>query len=248
MAQPVRPEPAFRRVQNDLRTQLQSGVFDAETALPTEAQLATQHGISRQTVRRAFQDLVAEGLVTRIPGRGTFATPATGRYLRQFGSVEDLMTLSSDSKMKVLTPLGSVIDPIAASRLRLTYDRVQRVSFVRLHNGDPFSHTVVWLPPEIGALVADDAELNTQGATSAITVIGLLDQALEHAIQDAEQSITVDTAGSSVAETLEVEIGTPLLRVDRMYFDSSGSPVELAVSHFHPDRYSYRVRLRRTLP
>lgn len=248
MAKSVRPEPAFRRVQNDLRTQLQNRVFDAETALPTEAQLATQHGISRQTVRRAFQDLVTEGLVTRVPGRGTFATPATGRYLRQFGSVEDLMSLSSDSEMRVLKPLGPAIDPIAASRLRLIYDRVQRVTFVRLHQGDPFSHTVVWLPPEVAARVADRTEINTEGATSAITVIGLLDPALEHPIQDAEQSITVETAASVVAHELEVEPGTPLLRVDRMYFDSSGSPVELAVSHFHPDRYSYRVRLRRNLP
>jgi len=248
VAKPVRLEPAFRRLQNDLRTQLLNRVFDAETALPTEAQLATQHGVSRQTVRRAFQDLVAEGLVTRVPGRGTFATPATGRYLRQFSSVEDLMSLSSDSEMRVLKPLGPAIDPIAASRLRLTCDCVQRVSFVRLHQGDPFSHTVVWLPPEVAARVADRPEINTEGATSTITVIGLLDPALEHPIQDAEQSITVETAGSVVAHELEVEPGTPQLRVDRMYFDSSGSPVELAVSHFHPDRYSYRVRLHRNFP
>jgi GntR family transcriptional regulator len=248
VAEPVRPEPAFRRLWSELRTQILDGVFDAETALPTEALLATQHGISRQTVRRAFQDLVVEGLVTRVPGRGTFATPATGRYLRQFGSVDDLMSLSSDSEMRVLKPLGPVIDTIAASRLRLTHDRVHPISFVRLHQGDPFSHTVVWLPPEIAALVADHSEINTEGATSATTVIGLLDQALEHPIQDAEQSITVGTAGSVVASELQVEPGTPLLRADRMYFDSSGSPVELAVSHFHPDRYSYRVRLRRNFP
>ena len=160
----------------------------------------------------------------------------------------DLMSLSSDSEMRVLKPLGPVIDTIAASRLRLTHDRVHHISFVRLHQGDPFSHTVVWLPPEIAALVADHSEINTEGATSATTVIGLLDQALEHPIQDAEQSITVGTAGSVVASELQVEPGTPLLRADRMYFDSSGSPVELAVSHFHPDRYSYRVRLRRNFP
>ncbi|WP_198652419.1 GntR family transcriptional regulator [Nocardioides allogilvus] len=248
MTKPARREPAFRRLQNELRTQLLDRVFDAETALPTEAQLATQHGVSRQTVRRAFQDLVAEGLVTRVPGRGTFATPATGRYLRQFGSVDDLMSLSSDSEMRVLKPLGPVIDPIAASRLRMTHDRVHRVSFVRLHQGDPFSHTVVWLPPEIADLVADRPEVNTEGSTSAITVIGVLDAVLKHPIQDAEQSITVETAESVVAHELQVEPGTPLLRVDRMYFDSLGSPVELAVSHFHPDRYSYRVRLRRNLP
>jgi GntR family transcriptional regulator len=48
-----------------------------------------------------------------------------------------------------------------------------------------------------------------------------------------------------IAEALTVAPGTALLRIDRTYYDTAGDPVELAVSHFHPDRYSYRVRLRR---
>ena len=56
-------EPVFRRVGSDLRSQVLNGQFPAEVALPTEAQIATRYSVSRQTVRRAFQDLVAEGLV-----------------------------------------------------------------------------------------------------------------------------------------------------------------------------------------
>jgi hypothetical protein len=37
-----------------------------------------------------------------------------------------------------------------------------------------------------------------------------------------------------------------MLRVDRLYSDSSGAPVELAVSHFLPEQYTYRVTLRRS--
>jgi len=38
---------------------------------------------------------------------------------------------------------------------------------------------------------------------------------------------------------------SPALRIDRLYVDVRGQPVELAVSHFDPDRYTYRVQLRR---
>ena len=76
-------------------------------------------------------------------------------------------------------------------------------------------------------------------------MIALLDKALELPIQDAEQSITVELASSTVAASLGIEPATPVLCTDRVYFDTAGRPVELAVSHFHPDRYSYRVRLRR---
>ncbi len=40
--------------------------------------------------------------------------------------------------------------------------------------------------------------------------------------------------------------GHPMLRVDRLYRDGAGRPVELAVSHFLPEQYTYRVTLRRS--
>jgi DNA-binding GntR family transcriptional regulator len=225
-----------------------SHAFPAEVALPTEAEIASQYSVSRQTVRRAFQDLVAEGLVFRVPGKGTFATPSTGRYLRQFGSVDDLMALSADSQLQVLDPLTGAVDPTSASRLRLPDDHVAKATFLRLHDDEPFCHTSVYLPPWVRARLGDVKELSSPGIVSPVTVIGLLDQALDAPIQEAEQSITVATAPPEVAASLELTVHTPLLRIDRMYFDTDGNPVELAVSHFHPDRYSYRVRLRRNLP
>lgn len=242
-----RTEPAFRRVWSDLRAQILSHAFLPDVALPTEAEVARQYSVSRQTVRRAFQDLVAEGLVFRVPGKGTFVT-AHGRYLRQFGSIDDLMGLSADSRLRVVSPLTGTVDPSAAGRLHLPDDHVAAATFLRLHDGEPFCHTCVYLPPLVRARLGDVMELRTAGTTSPVTVIGLLDQVLDAPIQDAEQSITVATAPADVAASLDLPAGIPLLRIDRMYFDTNANPVELAISHFHPERYSYRVRLRRNVP
>jgi GntR family transcriptional regulator len=240
-----RREPAFRRLANDLRSQIRTGDFPVDTPLPTEAELSLRYAVSRQTVRRAFHDLVAENLVYRVPGRGTFATTSSGRYLRQFGSIEDLMALSADSQMRVLQPLTPAVDPTAAGRLRLPDDRVATTVFLRVHHGETFSHTTTHLPPSVRAQLGDVPEIAVAGAVSQVTVIGLLDQVLTRPICEAEQSITVGTASADVAEPLGVPAGTPVLRIDRMYFDTAGDPVELSISHFHPDHYSYRVRLRR---
>jgi GntR family transcriptional regulator len=235
---------AYRRVASDLRAQIRVEAFPPETPMPTEAEIAHQYSVSRQTVRRAFQDLVAEGLVRRVPGSGTFATPRT-RYLRQFGSIEDLLALSADSEMRVLRPLAETVDSAAAVRLGLTDDLVATASFTRLHDGKAFCHTRLWLPPKVRDLLGDVEELASPGARSQVTVIALLDEVLRAPIQDAEQSISVAVAMPEVARALAVPPGTALLRIDRTYYDIDGDPVELAVSHFHPDRYSYRVRLRR---
>jgi len=240
-----RPQPAFRRLESALRAQIRDGEFPAEPPLPTEAELSRRYAVSRQPVRRAFHDLVAQGVVYRVPGRGTFVTPASGRYLRQFGSVEDLMGLSADSEMHVLQPLSATVDPAAASRLRLPDDRVATTTFLRTHQGDTFSHTAAHLPPWVRAQLGEAPELTSPDAVSQATVIGLLDRVLEWPIGDAEQSITVATVPAEVARVLGLPAGTPVLRIDRIYYDTRGEPVELAISHFHPDRYSYRVHLRR---
>jgi DNA-binding GntR family transcriptional regulator len=235
--------PAYRRIAEALRlTVLRS--HDADLRLPTEAELAEEHGVSRQTVRRAYQELVSDGLVTRTPGRGTFVARGGSQYLRRFGTVEDLMSLSIDTEMEVLAPLARRVDIEAAGRLGLSSDVISMVSFRRLHLGVPFCVTDVYLPPEVGALIADAPEVQ-RGARSAGTIIGLIDPVLHDPIGGADQTITVATADARVAMATDCEPGEPMLRIDRIYRTLTGEAVELAVSRFVTSLYSYRSSLRR---
>ncbi|MFJ2241885.1 GntR family transcriptional regulator [Streptomyces sp. NPDC087859] len=245
LEQPQR-ESTYLRLARELRTAILRHDYPEGVRLPTEAQLAEHYGISRQTVRRAFQDLVAEGLVHRVPGRGTFATPRDEQYLRQFGSVDDLMGLSIDTRMRVVTPLHRRVDVDAAGRLGLHTDRVHKLAFVRLHEDTAFCHTAVSLPPAVGQLLESVPELTEPGTPSASTVIGFLDGRLPEPIAEAEQSITVAEATPELAGHLGCEPGRALLRIDRVYQTVAGQLVELAISHFLPEHYSYRVRLRRS--
>jgi DNA-binding GntR family transcriptional regulator len=238
----VKPPPAYQALRQRLRDEIASGAYRDGARLPTESELVERFGLSRQTVRRAFQDLVSEGAVHRVPGRGTFANE---RYLRQLGSIEDLMSLSDDTTMEVTAGLRRQVDVEAASRLRLDDDVVYAVSFRRLHSRVPFGLTRVSLPEAVARPVLEAAETRT-GAVSTTTIIGLIEPHLSEPIAEAAQSITVDAADSDVAQAVGCAPGHPMLRVDRLYADSSGIPVELAVSHFLPEQYTYRVTLRRS--
>ncbi|MBP1818515.1 GntR family transcriptional regulator [Mycobacterium sp. OAE908] len=235
-------KPAYQVLREQLRDEIAAGQYSDGARLPTESELVARHGLSRQTVRRAFQDLVAEGAVYRVPGRGTYASEP-GRYLRQLGSIEDLMSLSDDTTMEVLSGLRRRVDVDAASRLRLDDDVVYTVVFRRLHDGVPFVSTTVHLAPSAAQPI--QATL-TDGAVGTHTVIGLLEPHLSEPIAEAAQSITVAPADDVVAAAVGCEPGHPMLRVDRLYTDAGGSPVELSVSHFLPEQYTYRVTLRRS--
>lgn len=240
--------PAYQLLRDRLRDEIAAGRYRNGVRLPTESELVARERLSRQTVRRAFQDLVAEGIVYRVPGRGTYASDSARRYLRQLGSIEDLMNLSQDTTMEVLSGLSRRVDVAAASRLRLDHDVVHTVAFRRLHGADPgvpFVATTVHLPEAVAAPVAGAAALAT-GSVGTHTVIGLLEPHLREPIVEAAQSITVAAADEAVADAVNCAPGHPMLRVDRLYSDSSGRPVELAISHFLPEQYTYRVTLRRS--
>ncbi len=239
---------AHEEVASALRGAIRAGEYAGGRRLPTEAELSERFSVSRQTVRRAMTSLVSEGLVYRVAGRGTFAVEAADRYIRHFGSIEDLMALSLDTECRIVSPPHDRVDVESAGRLRLANDTVTTLSFVRLHEEIPFCLTVVHLPPAIGRLLSDVEELAAPGARSRATVIGLIDARLPGRIQRAEQSITAVAATEAIADRLGRAPGSPLLRVDRVYLDRTGEPVELAVSHFDPEHYSYRVRLSRQLP
>jgi GntR family transcriptional regulator len=237
---------AYRTLATQIRDAIRNGEYADGRQLPTEEQLAASYSVSRQTVRRAMQDLVSEGIIYRVAGRGTYPVAEQDRYVNHFGSVEELMALSLDTECEVVSPLQRKVDVETASRLRLPSDEICHVTLVRRHAGVPFCYTSVCLPPRIGELLTGFAELAEPGRRSRVTIIGLVDTRL--AVATAEQSVSAAGAPAFAAAHLGCDVGEPLLRIDRLYFDAGDAPVELAVSYFDPEHYSYRVRLRRRSP
>ena len=241
-------QPGYRRLATALRDEIRQQRWGEGEAMPTDEELGQRYGVSRQTVRRAYLDLVNEGLVYRVPGRGTFITPSHLRYHRAFETVDDLLALSQDTELEVVEPLGGTFDARAATELQLTGRLMYGMRFVRRHQGTMFCHTSVYLPPEIGRLIDEDETFGDVGARSTRTVIGAL-AGRGVQISGAEQSMTARAADETDLQRLGCPVGHPLLHIERLYVDASGRPVEWAVSDFVPEHYTHRLHLgRQALP
>jgi DNA-binding GntR family transcriptional regulator len=239
---------AYQVLRDELRKKIISGQLASGDQLPTELELCTTYGLSRQTIRRSLQGLVNEGLLYRIRGQGTFVADSStrSRYLRSFGSIDDLMGLAFDTELEVVDPLQLIIDVESAARLGLPDDHVGRIKFVRVHNDLPFCITTVFLPPDLSSRVGAKADLAHIGSRDTTTVIGIVDQLIgAPGIVTAKQSVTATLADPRLASELLVRPESPVLRIDRLYLDSDEKPVELAVGFYASDRYSYRLELRR---
>lgn len=107
----------FEELASQLRSQILSGVWTPGTKLPTENELIQETGLSLTTVRRAYEALVAEELVTRRRGAGSFvAERRPARETRQ-GRVGILIPETALYYAKVLQGLESTL---AARRVSLT--------------------------------------------------------------------------------------------------------------------------------
>lgn len=71
----IRPDALrllWEQVADDIRADIDSGRLDSGTRLPSEFELADQYGVSRATTRRATAELISEGLLVILRGRGTY--------------------------------------------------------------------------------------------------------------------------------------------------------------------------------
>ena len=230
--------PGYRRLAALLAEEIAAGMYSADTPLPTDTELMEKYGLGRQTVRRAFQELVADGAVYRVRGRGTFPTkrPTSGRMVRSTGSLEHLEQWSG-TQIEVLSSLELRRDPHSAQRLELDGPAVARLTVRRWVDDEPFAVTDIVLPPDVGAqLVAEDRLPSGREPGTVIAAVG----EMVGPVAQAEEIITAILIPEDLAEKLHTAAGRPALRIERTYRNADGRPIEISSTVHASERYEHR--------
>jgi len=238
------PTPLYHQIYLVLREQIRSGAIPANALLPGEQHMAKIFNVSRITVKRALNELAADGLLNRYRGRGTIVTNAAAVPVVK-GSfdnlLESLRIMGLETEIEVLDVTDMPADALTADALEVPVGtRLQRAVRRRKLQGEPFSHLVTHIPGEI----ADRFSVRDMATTSLLVLL----ERSGAAVFDAEQSITAVAAEPQVASALGVALGAPLLKVERVMRDVNGRPVQLIHSHYRSDRFQYHVKTHRRKP
>ena len=231
---------------DELRDGIRTGKWVAGDLLPSEAQLCRQFGVSRGTVVKAIDVLLAEGLLQRRQGVGTFVSrPALHRspgYLRGF---------SETVRRQGRVPTHRLIGELQLSRnkaLQFGCDEpALLLERVRLVDGLPWAIHTALVPMRIAAAVPALAGPDSRVAEPDFSLYKTFDEAgLE--IDHADETINVRLATGKEAEHLGIELPSAVMLVHRKSFDQSGNLIELIEAVYLQDCYTYDARLVRSSP
>lgn len=200
-------------------------------------------GVSRITVRAALGALVHQGLVERTPGRGTFVLHAAVEQPanRLAGFHEDmrkrgLVPSARTSRVDFETALPEVL-----SRLGVEDERVVVIERLLLADDEPMAFQQTFLP----TWVLGEGEMFSAADLDTKSLYDLLEDRTASRPERAEETIEATSASEDLARTLDVEVGSPLLKARRLCFDRSHRPVEFVDIWYRADRYRYGVELSR---
>jgi len=240
------PLPKYHQIYLVLREQLHEGRFAAD-GLPGELALMQQFGVARVTVRRALEQLAAEGLISRTPGRRTRpigpvageppTAPATERANLR-GLLENLVTMGLHTSVKVLEVATITASSQVAEALQLQLgDPVQKAVRVRSTREGPLSHITTYVPDTI-------ARRFGRRELSKKPILVLLEESGVK-VGRAHQTISARLADNVLAQHLDVSVGSALLAVRRLIYDEAERPVQWLHGFYRPDRYTYEMQLSR---
>jgi len=234
------PAPLYHKLEQELRTRILSGEFKSGEVLPTEQRICSQYGVSRITVRRALETLIAEGLITRKRGVGTFYTPPQAAGIRSItlsGSLDEFLATRGVVEKDVLASCEAVAPEHVVRGLRLqSGGTVMRFDLLTVLDGLPIACSELYLPPAIGRKI-DPADIQDR----RLPIIRAIEQKLGFRVARAEQTLEADIARPIAAAQLGLEPMTPVLKTTRVYFDTAGTPIEMIISLMHPERYRYSM-------
>ncbi|MFJ5778947.1 GntR family transcriptional regulator [Streptomyces sp. NPDC093094] len=229
------PQPLYARIEKQLRRRL-ADAADGDP-FPSEPRLAEEFGVSRMTVRAALAGLERDGLLERVPGRGSFV-----RRTAAARPVGTLLSFHDQARATGRTPRSRVLRaglrPATGPEAAALYPdaagedaAVVAISRVRLFDDVPVAVEHAAFPAALEALLT--ADLETGSLHNALRRLGL------HPTLGSSV-LTARSAGDD-APGLGVDAATPMLVETRSITDQHGAPLEYTVSSYVAHRYALHV-------
>jgi GntR family transcriptional regulator len=233
--------PLYSQVRERLRERIVDGTYAPQTRLPSESEIGILFKVSRITVRQALGDLQKEGVIVKVPGKGTFVaeTRPSQELARLEGFGEAMSRKGHRIVNRVVKHALVEASPLVAARLRVAPGApVTEIHRVRWLDRESVSFEITYLPPAIGERLRGENLAERDIFLILETDYGIT---LGHA----DIQIGAINADAALAQALRVEPGAALLRIERLTWTADGVPLDFEYLYVRGEAFQYALRLPR---
>lgn len=232
------PVPLYYQVFESLSRKIHSGEIPNGYMLPSETGLAQQLGVSRITIKRAFNELAATGLVSRKRGSGTQVTLNTALMVK--GGIMDMTAniaaIRQRTKAKLLERRQTEIPENVYNMLKLSpNDAVEMTAHTLLMNENAVTLSLTYAPAKFFEKFTD-ADIERK------SLITLMHKENTRVVK-ADQTLSAIAATPYHADIFSIKIGAPLLEIQCLMFDQRSVPCQFVITYFQPEFYRYEMTL-----
>lgn len=239
--QPAPGQSRYGWLAASLRARITQGEWVPGTALPAEAALAKEHGVALGTLRQALALLVAEGLLERRHGRGTFVRAGLGgASMLRFFRFRHGEELHAAPQSRILRRQVMLADTETAEALGLPAGAsVLALQRLRSVDGQPCLLEQIWLPlPLFEPLAASDTTVWDD------LLYPMFQRVCGVTVHRAEDQLSFGLLTAEQSALLQLEAGHPCVQVQRRAFDLAGRCVELRSTLGDAFAFQYTAQVR----
>ena len=228
--------PVYREIARAMTRRLAQGARKPGMAIPSEARLKEEFGVAIGTIRRAVDELVAQNMLVRQQGRGTFvASHNRDRLLFHFFHIERKDGHKEYPEVRLHDFERTRMDREAAAALGL-------------HEGDPAVRFCNTLALEGRAIMFDDITLpealfprmsEKRLRERSSTLYNLYQDEYRITVVRTAQRLASAAAPREVCKALGLPAGLPVLAIRRVAFAYHDRPVEYRVSYVDTRLHDY---------
>jgi len=232
------PMPLYFQIAEQLRHRVRATRMRPGDLLTTDEQIQEQFSVSRATARKAIDELVDDGVVERVTGKGTFVTaPRIQVPLPSMLSfTEELDRRGMNPTTRVVSAIWTSASPHAAQALEIAPGaRVMRLERIRYADQQPILHTVDILPEGLGIGPEEDFSGSLYKLMEARGI----------QLAECQNLIRAGVTDGRLGKLLQVKKGFPVLVLHRTSIDREKRAVLYEDATCRGDLYSYVVRLAR---
>lgn len=232
--------PKHAQIRELIRRRVLDGTYAPHSQMPSESQMMVAFAVSRITVRQALGDLQKEGLIFKVPGKGSFvAKPKAFQTLSRLQGFGEAMTPSGYETFSQVLSMRRVPAPErVAQRLELKAGApVFEIKRLRYLNREPISVDQSYFPLALGERLAQE-DLPTRD------IFAILENDYGLNLTHADVQIEAISADEGLARKLRIEEASPLLRIERLTY-ADERPIDFEYLYYRGDAFQYRLRIDR---